>query len=1393
MRPAHCRKTGAENHKRDPARDAGKKEEHQLKKSLLGILVAAFATVLFVVSYGGAKEVKAEGEHVGGDHCVCGYLQGSSNGYYEGTGHTTHTAITTWTAWGDDAAEQSSLPTTTGNYYLTQDISWSSDAGLTKITTENVQIVICLNGHSVTWTNTASSVKFLYNLGDVDSDVTKNITLTITDCSKDANGDAEGSISMTGKGRLVRMDAASTLNLFRGVINLNVSGSSGGCAYLEDSGTINVYDMVINGPATTTGASGGIFWVGAASTSVSSTLNMYGGILAGGHATDGGNVNVASNGTFNMFGGLITSGNASGGGGNVYVVAGGTFNMSGGVITNGVSVSNGNQIACHGTVNFSGTCVVGSAGSGSKGNPVNVGSASTVITVTGGYISYIQAVSASGHLNVNGGILGSMSNYNCANVVINGGIIRGTFSQNSSGQNPTTTINGGYFGDTVTANAGKLYINGGHYTSVPTGTGTLTYGTDLETVAIPYQVMTTTPGGDTLTRNGVNYVSYKAPAGTAKLTNYYVRPVHTETHVHAESVNAESSAYPAAAAVSQTWTAVRGNNLPTTTGYYYLDEDVAYNTGFALEPGADVHLCLNGHKLLRNTSGRVIQSYYSSTTAEESANTKLSICDCSAGMTGEVRGFGSDSNQGKAVWMPYGTLNLFSGSLVGAESTQYSGGTIALSGTMNMYGGVVTGGSVVQTTMGGNIFVAEGATLNLYGGTIRDGQVRANAASPSGAGGNVGANGTINMYGGTICDGQSRYGGNVYLGATGVLNMSGGTITGGSGRYTVDGTNYTTGTGSNIYTAVAITNGHKASITLSGTAVIGPVSTLTKTHNISISLQSATFTMGDDVVVNGSFQAAGSGAEATVNGGSVQACSIHNGTITINDGTVKGDIGPYAFLNGNPNGTSTGHLTINGGYINNVLTPTTAANKANLRTTVIFNGGYYVNRPDSDYFPDDTYYVFTDRPVTVGNVTYPYEVSQGYIIDTDSRTAAGSMAAAAPVAGGGLIRSGEEITLTATTPYSGYEFVEWQNDLGTQVSTDAAYTFTPAEDAAYTAIYTFGYATYALTVDAGSYTLDPTGGSYAAGTEVTVTFTGTGFAGWYNSMGKIVSKDPAYTFTINADTTLSAKTAASSALVVFYTKNSYVNKTMSLEDLLTENALPPVPTEHGMGAGQWSKTLAEIETEGATADIVEVMATYPTTNGQTYTVTVVNKEGSNTETKAATAAVNIAAATTVTADATFNGEAFSFFAADAAGTTILSYNREITVRFETNTTIYAFYGVSATSEPVTVTMVSNSVNGSTLFFEALRSAEDGVEILEQGILFTHAGKMNGKTAAEALIYNGTDCFQFKSSGIQANDTTGLALKNIPAGTTFYARGYVVYKKNGSSGIVYSDIASATAE
>ena len=79
-------------------------------------------------------------------------------------------------------------------------------------------------------------------------------------------------------------------------------------------------------------------------------------------------------------------------------------------------------------------------------------------------------------------------------------------------------------------------------------------------------------------------------------------------------------------------------------------------------------------------------------------------------------------------------------------------------------------------------------------------------------------------------------------------------------------------------------------------------------------------------------------------------------------------------------------------------------------------------------------------------------------------TASVSPSNAGTVSGAGSYAAGQTCTLTAT-PNAGYTFINWTKN-NTVVSTEASYTFTVAENAAYQAI--FGSGTYQIAVNAGT-------------------------------------------------------------------------------------------------------------------------------------------------------------------------------------------------------------------------------------------------------------------------------------------------------------------------------------
>ena len=137
-------------------------------------------------------------------------------------------------------------------------------------------------------------------------------------------------------------------------------------------------------------------------------------------------------------------------------------------------------------------------------------------------------------------------------------------------------------------------------------------------------------------------------------------------------------------------------------------------------------------------------------------------------------------------------------------------------------------------------------------------------------------------------------------------------------------------------------------------------------------------------------------------------------------------------------------------------------------------------------------------------------------------TATADPAEGGTVTGGGTFNNGQSCTLTAT-PATGYNFVNWTKN-GVQVSTNATYTFTVTESAAYVAHFqpqSFTISLSANPANAGTVSGD---GTYDYGTSCTVVATPYQrylFANWTEN-GTVVSTEQSYTFTVTANRNLVA-------------------------------------------------------------------------------------------------------------------------------------------------------------------------------------------------------------------------------------------------------------------------------
>ena len=216
-----------------------------------------------------------------------------------------HAVKTTWRSISTEAELKAVIMG--GCYYLTQDVeikdTWKPKSG----------VVLCLNGHSITFVNGDNYSVIEVNTG----------TFTLCDCSSGSKGKITHGYSNSNKKYLGR--------------GVSVNG-----------GMFNMYGGSITGNTVQNGSGGGVYVKNA-------TFNMYGGSITGNTSSPAGGVYVGENGTFNMNGGEITGNTSSSYGGGVYVYNGAEFTMTGGSITDNVAGASNENKSYGGGVYSTGT------------------------------------------------------------------------------------------------------------------------------------------------------------------------------------------------------------------------------------------------------------------------------------------------------------------------------------------------------------------------------------------------------------------------------------------------------------------------------------------------------------------------------------------------------------------------------------------------------------------------------------------------------------------------------------------------------------------------------------------------------------------------------------------------------------------------------------------------------------------------------------------------------------------------------------------------------------------------------------------------------------------------------------------------------------------------------
>ena len=258
----------------------------------------------------------------GGDKCT-------------GIGGHTEEGVLSFKAW----TSANSLPTTSGNYYLTKDVTLDSAWSIKSIGGEQVRFVLCLNGHSI---------RLKDGVNDHVINVGKGGTLALCDCN--GSGKNNGIISGGTKASGVYIDDVGAFVMYGGSISGNGTGvknkelfqmyggsiTGNDCGVENLSGTFTMYDGSITGNQNTKnnsyGKGGGVCVEGGA-------FDMHGGSITGNAVSGsdqsyGGGVFVDSGCRFTMDGGSITGNTAGDYGGGVYVNSN-DFTVSGDVTISG--------------------------------------------------------------------------------------------------------------------------------------------------------------------------------------------------------------------------------------------------------------------------------------------------------------------------------------------------------------------------------------------------------------------------------------------------------------------------------------------------------------------------------------------------------------------------------------------------------------------------------------------------------------------------------------------------------------------------------------------------------------------------------------------------------------------------------------------------------------------------------------------------------------------------------------------------------------------------------------------------------------------------------------------------------------------------------------------------
>ena len=724
--------------------------------SLLPLNVIAESTAQKNTAY---TEPLAQHNHAAsGDAHICEHCVAA--------GKTGSDAVPTWTA-----LTGTSLPTTSGHYYLTGNVT------VTNKDLTNADVVLCLNGYTVT----AASGKRFYTLKQGARFTVLDCTAkTVTPENEDDTGYRAGKlVCSTDYGFMFENNSANDaiFTWYDGILTGARKTATGGLMSVQ--GTADVYFYGGEVRDNNTGTGGSPIYLASANNSfhaedtafIGNTSGGTGGLISGYKAPITlknclfeGNTATSNGGVFNGTDSLqITAENCTFTG-NRAGTNGGVFNGKGGYFKAKNCTFTGNSAKDYSVICGTGSgvqvvldsCRITGNSCTNNSGAVFVPNSSTPLTVKGNTYIYSNTRKNGAQGNVH-------------------------LQNDNNGNYPVLTVSGLTSGAKIGVNLSSDRLNNS-------------------------KILSKTLSGSLTRAQVIEYFYSDDAAYMIDLENDKL--VLSQGHVHTAHLSGctdtgctghENKLY-------LPWT--DETKLPTS-GSYYLDTDVALTAKVTMTTG-QLDLCLNGHKI-------TLGSYR----FELSGDAALNITDCTAKTESGVYTAGRITGATNGVFQINGDtdgsgkktqLNIFEGIICENVRTKDHAGVVFMEkkAVVNLYGGEISNNTVGATSAsrGGIIYLQDNTvTFNMFGGKITGNQAVKNGTY----GGNGGAifsrdRGIVNILGGEITNNTAENNG-------GAIWASGGTVTVKNAKITGN----TSGTGASAIHG----NGGGVQITLENAEITG--------------------------------------------------------------------------------------------------------------------------------------------------------------------------------------------------------------------------------------------------------------------------------------------------------------------------------------------------------------------------------------------------------------------------------------------------------------------------------------------------------------------------------------------------------------------------------------------